>query len=166
VNDCFERSMNGKHLPEDDPRMADILAYMASLGGALPAMPEARGRVEGQGIRRLKLERAPDEAAGAKVYDARCVQCHGAEGQGVVAGGVVAFPPLWGDRSVNIAAGMARLHTAAGFIHDHMPLGQGGTLSADEAWDVAAFVTRKPRPDFPAKVKDWPKGGKPEDARS
>jgi len=165
VNDCFERSMNGKALPENDPRMADILAYMTSLGSALPAMPEAKGKVEGQGIHLLKVERAPDEAAGQKVYAARCAQCHGAEGQGVVAGDVVAFPPLWGDRSFNIAAGMARLHTAAGFIHDHMPLGQGGTLSTDEAWDVAAFVTRKPRPDFLAKATDWPKGGKPEDAR-
>jgi uncharacterized protein len=165
VNDCFERSMNGKALPAGDPRLQDILAYMASLGSALPAMPEAKGRVEGQGIRLLTLERAPDEAAGQKVYAARCAQCHGAEGQGVVAGGVVAFPPLWGDRSFNIAAGMARLHTAAGFIHDHMPLGQGGTLSNDEAWDVAAFVTRKPRPDFLAKATDWPKGGKPADAR-
>jgi cytochrome c/uncharacterized membrane protein YfcA len=165
VNDCFERSMNGKALKDGDPRLGDILAYMTSLGSALPAMPEAKGKVEGQGIRLLKLERAPDEAAGQKVYAARCAACHGAEGQGVVAGDVVAFPPLWGERSFNIAAGMARLHTAAGFIHDHMPLGQGGTLSNDEAWDVAAFVTRKPRPDFLAKATDWPKGGRPEDAR-
>lgn len=165
VNDCFERSMNGTALPAGDERMTDIIAYMTSLGSALPPMPEAKGKVDGQGIRLLKLERAPDEAAGQQVYAARCTACHGAEGKGIVAGDVVAFPPLWGERSFNIAAGMARLHTAAGFIHDHMPLGQGGTLSNDEAWDVAAFVTRQPRPDFLAKALDWPKGGKPEDAR-
>ena len=29
----------------------------------------------------------------------------------------------------------------------------------------AAFVTHQPRPDFPGKENDWPKGGKPVDAR-
>ncbi len=46
-----------------------------------------------------------------------------------------------------------------------MPLGQGGSLSDDDAYDVAAFFTRQPRPDFARKHLDWPKGGKPKDAR-
>lgn len=29
----------------------------------------------------------------------------------------------------------------------------------------AAFVTHQLRPDFPGKENDWPKGGKPVDAR-
>ena len=31
------------------------------------------------------------------------------------------------------------------------------------AFDVAAYVNSQPRPDFPGKQHDWPKGGKPAD---
>ena len=75
------------------------------------------------------------------------------------------YPPLWGPKSFNIGAGMARLNTAAAFVRANMPLGQGGLLSEQEAFDVAAFFTRQPRPDFAGKLQDWPKGGKPDDAR-
>ena len=34
-----------------------------------------------------------------------------------------------------------------------------------EAVDVAAYFSQQPRPDFADKLKDWPKGGKPVDAR-
>jgi len=82
------------------------------------------------------------------------------------------YPPLWGDQSFNIGAGMARTYTAAAFVkrnipigfHEQFPLGQGG-LSDQEAVDVAAYFSGQPRPDFPDKVKDWPSGGKPQDAR-
>ena len=60
---------------------------------------------------------------------------------------------------------MARLNTAAAFVKSSMPLGQGGSLSDQEAFDVAAFFTRQPRPDFAGKLEDWPKGGKPDDVR-
>jgi thiosulfate dehydrogenase len=32
------------------------------------------------------------------------------------------------------------------------------------AYDLAAFIDNQPRPDFPAKADDWPKGGKPADS--
>lgn len=77
----------------------------------------------------------------------------------------MAIPALWGDTSFNIGAGMARLQTAAGFVKHNMPLGQGGTLTDEEAQNVAAYFTTKPRPDFRRKAQDWPKGEKPSDAR-
>ena len=73
-------------------------------------------------------------------------------------------PALWGSRAFNIGAGMARLDTAAAFVKAKMPLG-GVTLSDQEAYDVAAYFTRQPRPDFKAKKGDWPNGGRPADAR-
>jgi len=36
-------------------------------------------------------------------------------------------------------------------------------VSNADAVDVAAYFTRKPRPDFAAKSRDWPKGDKPSD---
>ena len=75
------------------------------------------------------------------------------------------FPALWGPKSFNVGAGMARLNNAAAFVKQNMPLGQGGTLSDQEAFDVAAYFTSQPRPDFAGKSEDWPKGDKPVDAR-
>ena len=59
------------------------------------------------------------------------------------------IPPLWGDNSFNSAAGMAKIETAAAFIHANMPVGadyREPILSEQEAWDVAAFMTSQPRP--------------------
>ena len=39
------------------------------------------------------------------------------------------------------------------------------TMSDEDAYDVAAYFTRQPRPDFAGKDQDWPNGGKPADAR-
>jgi thiosulfate dehydrogenase len=59
---------------------------------------------------------------------------------------------------------MARLGNAAAFVKVSMPLGRGNTLSDKEAFDVAAYFTHQPRPDFAAKARDWPRGDKPADA--
>lgn len=99
--------------------------------------------------------------------------CHGADGEGIKnAKGQWVYPPLWGDESFNIGAGMARTYTAAAFVkrnmpigmHNKFPLGQGG-LTDQEAVDVAEYFSHQPRPDFAGKVKDWPNGKKPADAR-
>lgn len=162
INDCFERSMNGAALPPDSPEMTAIVAYMAWLSQGVPAgVP-----VEGRGFERIADPPTPDPARGEQLYAQKCVACHGAEGQGLDApDGAYAFPALWGERSYNLGAGMARLDTAAAFVRWNMPLGQGGTLSDQEAYDVAAYFIHQPRPDFAGKAQDWPAGGKPRDAR-
>ena len=162
INDCFERSLNGSRLTTGDERLTDLVAYMTFLGTALPAKSKS---VEGMGMPKLEVARAANTVAGHAVYDVKCLACHGVGGAGVVANGVTVFPPLSGTRTFNIAAGMARQQTAAGFIHTHMPLGQGKTLSTDEAWDVAGYVAQLDRPDFANKSRDWPQGHKPVDAR-
>lgn len=162
VNDCFERSLNGTPLPPDGPDMTAIVAYMSWLSQGVPTgVP-----VEGRGFRRIEPPPRPDPARGQTVYAQKCVACHGAEGQGLSGpDGAVIYPALWGERSFNLGAGMARLDTAAAFVKWNMPLGQGGTLSDQEAYDVAAWFTTQPRPDFARKDQDWPSGGKPRDAR-
>ena len=59
------------------------------------------------------------------------------------------FPPLWGDHSFNWGAGMGDIQNAAGFIKANMPLGQGGTLTDSQAWDVAMFMDSHERPQDP-----------------
>ncbi|MDP4148679.1 MAG: c-type cytochrome [Bacteroidota bacterium] len=163
VNDCFQRSLNGRPLDTAGPEMQAMIAYMKWLGNKVPK----GSKPPGSGIGALAfMSRAADPARGRSVYARRCVSCHGPEGEGRVtdsagttaATGTYLYPPLWGAHSYNTAAGLYRLSRFAGFIRDNMPFGsthRSPGLTEEEAWDVAAFVNSQPRPDtqFPM---DWP----------
>ncbi len=162
INDCFERSLNGSRLPEKSQEMTDIISYMTWLSKGYAIGQD----VEGSGMPKVVLSRLPDLKVGRVIYEAKCASCHQSNGQGLyTTNGQVTYPALWGAQSFNVGAGMARLHTAAGFVKKNMPLGQGGSLSDEEAWDVAAYFTQQNRPDFKNKLKDWIKGERPKDAR-
>jgi len=169
INGCFLRSMNGKPLPVKSADMQAMVAYFNWMKGE--TRPE--DKVAGRGVGKIDMAIKPDVENGKKVYSAQCAVCHGKEGEGLIqADGRYIYPPLWGNNSFNIGAGMARTYTAAAFVkrnmpigfHEKFPLGQGG-LSDQEAVDVAEYFTHQPRPDFPGKVKDWPKDKKPQDTR-
>ena len=154
INDCFLRSMNGTALPRDGREMREIIAYLAFISrGVAPP-----GLVPGLGLSQLP-DLPPDTAAGRTVYDNACTRCHGDDGQGTLLA-----PPVWGSRSFNIGAGMARLRTAAPFIRDNMPNDRAVILSDQQAIDVAAYILSRPRPDFAGKELDWPHGNPPPDA--
>jgi thiosulfate dehydrogenase len=155
VNECFERSLNGQVLPPDSSKLQAVVAYITWLSRGVPSGATLPWR----GLQRIDSRRLLDPANGKRVFVSKCAFCHGSDGLGTMAA-----PPVWGPHSYNIAAGMARVSTAAAFIKSNMPRGWGWTLSDDDAFDVAAYVNAQPRPDFPAKVNDWPKGGKPADA--
>ncbi|HEU4698856.1 MAG TPA: c-type cytochrome [Gemmatimonadales bacterium] len=156
VNDCFLRSLNGRALPPASREMRDIVAYFAFLSQGVPV----GARVEGQGLPTLAAaaRSSGDTTRGAALFAAECARCHGDRGQGSAVA-----PPLWGARSFNVGAGMARLRTAAAFIRHNMPRDRPGTLTDAEAVDVAAYVVSRPRPDFAAKAHDWPNGDPPPD---
>jgi thiosulfate dehydrogenase len=42
-----------------------------------------------------------------------------------------------------------------------MPIDRAQRLTEQQAFDVATYINTRPRPDFPRKIHDWPKGGKP-----
>lgn len=159
INDCFERSLNGKALPIDGPEMKALGAYMQWLGKAVPKGEKPTG----VGISDVAyLDRSADPLKGQIVYDAKCQSCHGAEGKGLanLKGAGYVYPPLWGEHSYNTGAGLYRLSRFAGYVKDNMPFNQASHskpfLSDEQAWDVAAFVNSQPRPvaDISA---DWPK---------
>lgn len=143
---CFTYSMNGKAPPADSEVITALQTYAAWMAkGAPVGMP-----IPGSGYPKLKKPAQPaDYARGEKVFAQNCALCHGADGQGQQAGGQQVFPPLWGARSFNWGAGMHQMGNAAGFIHANMPLGQGGTLSEQDAWDVAMFMNSHERPQDP-----------------
>jgi thiosulfate dehydrogenase len=162
VNDCMQRSMNGRPLPANSPEMKAILAYIKFLGAG--QNPKQLGR----GTPALPLPtRAADPAKGAAVYQRVCAACHQANGQGVELGingrqfekRRYLYPPLWGPESFNDAAGMARIVTAAWFVHANMPIGityAYPILAADDAYDVMAFVDTQPRPHKTGLENDYP----------
>lgn len=101
-----------------------------------------------------------DPTRGRQVFAANCASCHGANGEGQKSSdGSYGFPPLAGSASFNWGAGMASVSTLAGFVKANMPLGQGYSLSDQDAWDVAAFVDSRGRPRDPRQT------GSVEDAR-
>lgn len=165
VNDCFERSLNGKALDSTSREMQAILAYIKWIGSDVPKKYIPRG----SGIYKLKLmKRAADPDKGKVVYEQKCQSCHQANGEGVMAEGtrIYTYPPLWGEHSYNNGAGLFRLSNFAGYVKYNMPFGvtyERPQLSDEESWDVAAFVNSMPRPSKDLS-KDWPNiAGKPFD---
>lgn len=146
IQGCFKYSMNGKAPPVDSELMTALVTYQYWLATGAPT-----GVVlEGRGYPELaKPTRAPSWASGEKVYQKNCALCHGGDGAGQFAEGKTVFPPLWGAKSYNWGAGMHRVSTAAAFIKANMPLSQGGTLTDQEAWDVAYYINGHERPQDP-----------------
>ncbi|GAA4184564.1 MULTISPECIES: c-type cytochrome [Hyphomicrobiales] len=170
INGCFQRSMNGKPLGTDSTEMHAMLAYMDWLRQGVAKGDKTAVRNAGP----IDESLVPDPERGRTIYAAQCASCHGAHGQGMKdQAGDYIFPPLWGDESLNIGAGLARTYKAAQFVkyamppamHLEAPLGAGGVLSDQDAVDVAEFFTHMPRPDFAGKVNDWKGVKKPKDAR-
>lgn len=158
VSDCFERSLNGTAPDSNSREYQAIYAYLKWLGKDV-----AKGaKPKGGGIPKLGyLDRAADPVKGKIVYQNQCQSCHGADGQGQMnlAGNEYEYPPLWGDNSYNVSAGLFRLSNMAGYVYTNMPFNQAmpgnPKLSVEEAWDVSAYVNSMPRPQKKFEG-DWP----------
>lgn len=165
INDCFERSLNGKAIDTNSKEMLAMVAYMQLLGSNIKKGEKPKG----SGIMELPyLNRAANPDAGKLVYQNKCANCHQTNGEGLLnsEGTEYTFPPLWGKHSYNNGAGLYRLSRFAGYVKANMPLGashNNSLLTDEEAWDVAAFVNSMPRPHKDLS-KDWPNiAGKPID---
>lgn len=158
VNECMQRSLNGRPLPKNSPEMIAMASYIRSLSD--------RDAATGASARKAKEppafktpNRAANLGAGKRVFEQRCTACHGSDGAGLLAAanpihGYV-FPPLWGPDSFNTGAGMHRVLTAARFIKARMPLGRPD-LDDEQAFDVAAFINSQPRPEMANLDQDYP----------
>lgn len=161
VNACMTRSMNGRELPNDGPEMQAIVGYIRFLSTGVKPGQILPGLGSGS---MPELKRAADPVRGKAKYASACLSCHNTDGSGIRRslpttdlGYMV--PPLWGPDSFNDGAGMARLSTAANFIHFNMPRGVDyldTRLSVEQAWDVAAYVISQPRPKKAGLERDFP----------
>lgn len=155
VNYCFTRSLAGNALPPESREMTDILTYLWFLSKDVPVGVKLAGA---DGL--VKMDpMVGDAKRGEELYVSKtCVTCHMPDGQGAGP-----LPPLWGPRSYSIGASMSREERAASFIYHNMPQTAPKSLTPQEAFDLAAFINGKPRPDSPGKELDYPLGGNPKD---
>lgn len=158
INDCLERSLNGKALAIESKEMQAMKSYIEYIGKNVKKGEKPKG----SGIFDLDfLARAADPAKGKELFITKCQSCHQANGEGVLAADQIeyTYPPLWGPHSYNQGAGLYRLSRFAGYIKYNMP--QGATfispqLTDEESWDIAAFVNSQARPSKDLS-NDWPK---------
>lgn len=165
IQQCFERSMNGTAPAKDSEEMKAMVQYINYISKNVPEGTKERPWVVAPAIKGPLPE--PNLANGEKLFQQACAACHGVDGGGN-GGGPTVRPAVWGDDSFNIGAGMSRIRTAAGYIQRYMPKIQmgvhaPGTLTKQEAVDLAAYILSKPRPDLAKKNGDWPKKEQPDD---
>jgi thiosulfate dehydrogenase len=158
VNECMQRSMNGMPLDSLSLEMRAMVAYVKWVGKDVPQGIRPSGMATK--IPQL-LNRAANPQKGKIIYLNYCQRCHGEDGQGASLpdGTSYTYPPLWGDHSFNVSAGLLRLSGLAGFIKNNMPYQEATwknpKLTDEEAWDVAAYVASQPRPQKRF-AYDWP----------
>ncbi len=160
INNCFMRSMNGKRPIIDTPASIAMATYITwlstgkpiNLNTKRPCGPSNSERWAKNSKKFAKIQRKATHKNylnGKKLFAQKCAMCHGQKGQGMGT-----FPPLWGKNakgewlSYNTGAGMSKLNKGAAWVQSNMPLGQGGTLSDQDAADIMLFVDAQPRADF------------------
>ena len=173
IVDCFLRSENatgkleaGKSSdPADDeqetlpsPTSKEVLAVSAYLtwlarGSEIGKNPTWRGQNTIPASSLIPVSKL-DPHKGEAIFMERCTSCHGTDGQGLAVGDKKPGP-LWGVDSWNDGAGAARVYTLAGIIRYSMPYLDPGSLTDEEAQEVAAFINSKPRPSYPFKQQDY-----------
>ncbi|MGH9454754.1 MAG: c-type cytochrome [Terriglobia bacterium] len=147
IQECFARSENGSRMiPADSPEMTALVAYMQWISGGQPAGQTPPGR----GLVKLP-DLIGDPVRGQSIYAKQCASCHGATGAGVVN----FFPPVWGKDSFNSGAGMDHPAKMAAFVQPNMPQNNPGGLTAQQAYDVSAYIDSQPHPMFNPAFKNY-----------
>lgn len=120
-------------------------ADLAAMASYLKDLPGAPAPASGASVRPAIAVRrdAGTMVRGAKIYDQRCAYCHGDQGQGVPG----AFPPLAGNRAVNMAqtANLIQVIAHGGYLPstegNPRPYGMPPFGHLLDAADVAAVLT-------------------------
>lgn len=138
IQECVTRSENGTPLPIDGPEMTALLSYFEWLSQQVSSFA-----TPARGLASLPSMEG-DPVRGATVYKGQCSTCHGADGAGVPP----ILPALWGPDAYNDGAGMNQVKKMAAFVLRNMPQNNPGTLTPQQAYDVAAYVASKPHSSY------------------
>jgi thiosulfate dehydrogenase len=161
VNNCVMRPHSGKPLPLDSREMVAFLSYFRWINAQLT--PEDRQK---KGFENLAIElpaTAGDPVNGEKLYNEKCLRCHGGNGEGLFKPGDkdYLYPPLWGAYGYQPGSSMHRVLKQARWLKANMPNDSARYykpfLTDREAIDIACFVNddrihQRPNPksfDYP-----------------
>lgn len=136
INNCLERSMNGKPLARDSEAMQALLAYLDWIASPLPM----EKNYPWLGLEKLASLHVPNAKNGALAYEKYCALCHRSDGEGTIHN-----PPVWGPHAYNEGAGMSMPSKLASFIYFNMPY-DDPFLTEEQAIDIAAYMIEQRRP--------------------
>ncbi|KYG88840.1 C cytochrome [[Bacillus] sp. KCTC 13219] len=156
INGCMVRSMNGEKFEVNSDELEAMVAYFKYISEGVTIGQERPWAKSAD----MKKVPTPSVTDGEKLYQQSCVACHAVDGTG---NGANTGPALWGPESFNDGAGLGRMSKMAGYIQAYMPIGAAGSLSDQDAADLAAYILSQDRPEWTGHDKDWPQGGKPSD---
>ena len=94
--------------------------------------PDGKGLPAGEGT----------AADGARVYETKCRECHGEAGKGEEQAGFIGTPAeLLGDKPKRtVGSYWPHATTLWDYVNRAMPFKQPGTLTADEVYQVTAYI--------------------------
>ncbi len=161
VIDCFRNCMNADRAPaKDDPVMVALLEYIHWVSDGIidPAMQadwnllpaEAGPRLPSiDGVSAMRA----DPLRGDSLYAHQCSDCHSEDAPGAgeyrLGEERPRIPALWGPvDGYSRGAAFYRTPVLAAFVQKHMPYDDPGSLSDQDALDIAAFINSpaQPRP--------------------
>lgn len=162
INNCFMRSMNGKRLVVDSKASIALASYITWLSSGLPIKMNVKKPVNpyysnawpknGVYIPLIKKATHKNYLSGKKIYAKKCAVCHGGNGEGTSS-----YPPLWGKgNAYNAGAGMSKPNKMAFWVRQNMPYGNAH-LTAQQAVDVAIYVSAQDRDSFDLKTRLLPR---------
>ena len=163
IRDCGVHCAGGGEIPEDSAEMAALVAWTDVVrDGIYPG----EGLIEGfknpaseADLKKIPGARIPpfsevltdptltaDPVVGAQLYATSCASCHGKDGSGKWNSRKgYSAPPLSGPASYTKAGGPYMVPVVASFIQQQMPLSSPGSLTKQEALDIAAYVSSMDR---------------------
>ncbi len=149
ISNCFMRSCNGVSPPLGSRASVALAAYITWLSTDAPLRMNPKSPHGPNAVKPLKIAaESADLTRGKAVYAEKCADCHADDGTGRKK-----TPPVWGPRSYNQGAGLAKPDQLAAWLKVAMPL-DDPDLTDQEALDVAAYVDSHDRPPF--NIQDHP----------
>ncbi len=143
IQQCFQRSEFGHRVPNNSREMTGLVAYAQWL-----SKDQITGRpLPGRGLVRLPGDLTGDVDRGSLIYAKQCALCHGTDG----AGQLPTIPALWGPDAYSDGAGMDIVERMAAFVQHNMPQTNPGSLTPQQASDVATYIHSKPHAHFEMK---------------
>lgn len=141
INNSIVRTLNGEKLDYDGEEMRAIIAYMTYIS-------KGQDYEDYQDEKIVEDIPEPDLDNGEKLFDEKI--------------GDIA-PQLWGEHSFSDGSQMTRMSVLTNYIKNNLPEDDPGSLSDQEAADIAGFALSQDRPEWEDDASDWSEEEKPAD---